>query len=634
MKRRHFSSHFLTFAIISSSLACSTPPAKEVVSPLIVDVQSILPPEAVWIQGHLGQQIDLCISNRIEAQNIEDLLQPFRERKDTSEWRDEFWGKWITSAIEAYRYTGSPKLRRIIDSAVTGLLSTQTPDGYIGSHLNANKARWPWDIWGRKYTILGLLAWYDETGDEKILDAACRHADFLLELVGPGKASPFDADRWQGLASSSVLEPMANLYLRTGRPEYLQFCEYLVNLWPDPNGPDILHKALADVPVFEMFPGPMRVMKRYDDGGKSKAYEMMSCFEGLTELYRITGNPVYGEAVRKIHDNINKSEITIIGSGSDWERWCDGHRRQTIPWHLGMETCVTVTWIKLCFQLLRLTGDSRYADDIELATYNALLGAQGPDGTWWTGESPLAGTKEKAPEQCKVHMNCCVANGPRALLLLPQIAVTTEMNGPVINLYGQINTDAVLTSGSHVHIEENSDYPQSGTVLIRLKPDKPESFTLKLRIPSWSEKTTLTVNGRAAKVLPGTYVSVKRTWQSGDEIILTLDVRPRLVYAPADPSHVAVTRGPVVLARDQRLESGDIDAAVSLESNRGGIVKAVSSTGTHPKDIWMLYSIPQTGKQAAPIPMCDFASAGKTWAADSKYRVWMPLNEALLGQHN
>ena len=74
--------------------------------------------------------------------------------------------------------------------------------------------------------------------------------------------------------------------------------------------------------------------------------------------------------------------ITIIGSGSSWERWCSGHMRQTEPLPEWMETCVTVTWIKLAAQLLRQTGDPMYADRIELSACNALIGAQKTDGTW------------------------------------------------------------------------------------------------------------------------------------------------------------------------------------------------------------------------------------------------------------
>lgn len=623
MKRTTYLAALLAGILV---LSAATAFAGEKAAVKVHDALAPLAPGAVRIQGFLGDQIDLCLHKRILAQDVDHLVRPFRVRKDTREWRSEFWGKWITSAIAAYRYSADPQLKEIIDRAVKQLIATQTPDGYIGAYPDGGRLM-KWDIWGRKYTLLGLLAWYDMTGDAAVLQAACRHADCMLSEVGPGKAYPFEHDAWSGMATSSVIEPMVLLYRRTNRPEYLAFSEYIVSLWAEPKGPDILRKALAETPVFQMFPGPKPTIKEYMDQGLSKAYEMMSCFEGLTELYRVTGKPEYAEGVQKVFKNIRDTEITIIGSGSDWERWCDGRNRQTVPWTMGMETCVTVTWIKLAAQLLRLTGQPAYADEIEVAMYNALVGAQGLDGTWWCHHAPLAGVRERAPEQCRMRQNCCVANGPRGLMLLPQVAVMSGAEGPVVNLYGQVSATAVLASGNRVSIEQTGDYPMGDTVRIRVTPEKPEAFSLKLRIPPWSTKTTLVLNGEPQSVAPGGYAVLKRTWNPGDSLTLTFDMRARLVRAPGDPSFAAIMRGPVVLARDRRLESADIDAPTTIRADRDGIVDLVTVTDGKPEHIWMLYRVPVAGADQSFVPMCDFASAGKTWSEDSRYRVWIPQNK-------
>ncbi len=57
------------------------------------------------------------------------------------------------------------------------------------------------------------------------------------------------------------------------------------------------------------------------------------------------------------------------------------------------ETCVTTTWIQLNWQLLRLTGEAKYGDEIERAYYNHFAGAQLPDGSKWCYYTPLEGTK-------------------------------------------------------------------------------------------------------------------------------------------------------------------------------------------------------------------------------------------------
>jgi DUF1680 family protein len=381
------------------------------------------------------------------------------------------------------------------------------------------------------------------------------------------------------------------------------------------------------VHVFDMFEGPKPVVKGFMDQGHAKAYEMMSCYEGLAELYRVTGTPDYVAAVRRVHQDIRDTEITVIGTGSDWERWCGGHRRQTQPWRMGMETCVTVTWLKFSAQLLRLTGEPAYADDLEQGMYNALLGAQALDGTWWCHHSPLAGRRERAPEQCNMHQNCCVANGPRGLTLLPQVAVMAARGGPVVNLYGQITATATLASGNKVRIAQETDYPVGDTIRIRLAPEKPERFALRLRVPQWSTQTSLAVNGQAQPApKPGRYAVLARDWRSGDVVTLRLDLRARRIAAPGDPTHYAVVRGPIVLARDRRLESGDLAAPAAIAADAAGYVQ-VACEARRPENVWMLFRVPlkpgPDGK-AAELRMCDFSSAGNTWSEASEYRVWMP----------
>ena len=609
-------------------LAADPVPAAKFGESAVADVLTYLQPGAVKMGGRVGAQIELCLRERIAAQNVGELIAPFQARRDLWEWRSEFWGKWCTSAVAGLRYSGDEQLQHKVAEAVRGLLATQGADGYIGTYPDYGRLQ-RWDLWGRKYTLLGLLDWHELTGDPLALAAARREADLILNEVGPGRASPTSNDMWNGMASSSIIEPMVLLYRRTGDPRYLAFVNYLLELWPTPVGPDLLNKALAGVPVFAMFPGPSRVVKNYFDGGQSKAYEMMSCFEGLAELYRSTGRPEYLEAVRKVQANVRDTEITIIGSGSDWERWCDGHRRQTEPWVKGMETCVGVTWMKLNAQLLRVTGEAGYADEIERTMYNTLLGAQGTDGAWWCDHTPLAGIKTRAPEQCDMNQHCCVANGPRGLMLLPKIAVMNGADGPVINLYAPMQATVELPGGGSVALDQQTGFPLTDTILITVRPDVARNFTLSLRLPAWSAQTVLTVNGQSHPTGgEHGYLHLKRQWQPGDVVSLKLDLRARAVPAPGDPTHIAILRGPIVLARDQRLDPpNNVDRPVALKFDAGGWIATAPVQSPRPENIWQVFAVP-LAKDAGPddhsLLMCDVASAGNTWTEASRYRVWLP----------
>ena len=52
-----------------------------------------------------------------------------------------------------------------------------------------------------------------------------------------------------------------------------------------------------------------------------------------------------------------------------------------------------MTWLKLCSQLLRLTGDPGTVDEIERYAYNGLLGAMKPAGDGFSYVNLLDGVK-------------------------------------------------------------------------------------------------------------------------------------------------------------------------------------------------------------------------------------------------
>ena len=350
----------LMLALCAEGKSSRRVPANEPATLRVHDALFPAPYGAVRIGGYLGEKLDLCIDNRLMAQDIERLVQPFRDKPDGN-WgfRSEFWGKWFTAAMMGYGYAPSAEHRATVDRAVRELMATQSADGYIGTYPDSCHLG-DWDIWGRKYVLLGLLAYYDQTKETAALEAARRVADHLIAEAGPGSGTNIAATGWigwKGLASCSVLEPITLLYQRTGEKRYLDFARHIVRSWDEPNrlapaGLRLIQEAIGETAPWKM-------------SGAPKAYEMMSCFEGLCELYRVTAEPLYLEAVQRLVDALVRDEIMIAGSGSVAEIWCHGAVRQSEPLYQGMETCVTATWMKLMYQMLRLTGDSRCAEPVQ-----------------------------------------------------------------------------------------------------------------------------------------------------------------------------------------------------------------------------------------------------------------------------
>jgi DUF1680 family protein len=580
----------------------------------------------VHIGGYIGSRIDDCIEHRVKAQDVDHLVEPFRHQNESSRWQSEFWGKWIQGAIASYRYNRDPELYEIIRKGAEALMATQLENGYIGNYAEEHQLK-QWDVWGRKYSALGLIAWYDLSGDERALTSATRLIDHLMTQVGPGKVSIISTGNYRGMASASILEPVVYLYKRTGETRYMEFASYIAEQLNGPDGPQLLDRV--DKPVANRFPHP-EVWWSRENG--HKAYEMMSCYEGLLEMYKLTGEEKYLKAVVTTVEAIIEQEINIAGSGSAFECWYGGKARQTQPTYHTMETCVTFTWMQLCNRLLQVTHDAVLADKLEQTMYNALMASLRADGGQISKYSPLEGARSAGEEQCEMHINCCNANGPRAFALIPQAMyhVQNQEAGDAVyvNLYAPSETTLSLSGkkAPKVTFTQKTDYPVGGRIEIEVNPEKAAQFMLSLRIPMWCalDRVKVTVNGEPLTVSDFGWLPIQREWKAGDKITLELDMRGRLVE---QDNHQAILRGPVTLARDSRFGDGFVDETSVVVSQDG----YVELTPVGSDFAWMAFTAPmklgtdlEGSGEAKQVHLCDFASAGNTWEKSIRYRIWLP----------
>lgn len=586
----------------------------------------LYPSQSAQLNGYVGQKLDASYKNRIMAQDVERLVAPFRNRTETSCWQSEFWGKWFTSAILAYHYKPEPQLKKILDQAVDGLIATQTPDGYIGNYAD-DKHLAAWDIWGRKYCMLGLMSYYDLTKDKKSLIAASKVGDHLMKELKDRNALIVKMGNHRGMAASSVLEPICQLYSRTGDKKYLDFAQEIVRQWETPDGPQLISKA--SVNVADRFPKP--AVNWYGPEQGQKAYEMMSCYEGLLELYRLTGKQEYKAAVEQTWESIRETEINVAGSGSSVECWFHGKEHQDHPIFHYQETCVTATWVKLSQQLLRLTGEAKYAEAIEQTYYNALLGSMTLDGSDWAKYTPLSGQRLEGGEQCHMGLNCCVASGPRGLFTFPLTTVMSGKQGLQVNFYAA-GTYTLQTPGKQkVELIQETDYPVNGKIIIKVRLNKPEDMAIHLRIPEWSAQSSVVVNDQAVNnVNPGKNINVKRLWKSGDVIELTFDMRGRVVKMGDKEQYVAIMRGPVLLSRDARMPEPSLESVITPVTDKNGYIE-LEPVATKNPEMWMAFkasfmpeSYAEGGSNPIPVMLCDYASAGNSKEGHPHFKVWLP----------
>jgi DUF1680 family protein len=366
----------------------------------------------------------------------------------------------------------------------------------------------------------------------------------------------------------------------------------------------------------------------YSPENGQKAYEKMSCYNGLLELYKVTGVPNYLKAVEMTIQDIIDEEINLAGSGSSFESWYHGKEQQTRPTFHTMETCVMTTWMKVNYDLLALTGKSLYADNIETTYYNALLASTRFGGTEIAMYSPLEGSRGDHNHQCGMEINCCSANGPRGYMMMPRYAIMTLNDEVYLNLYSNLTASFTLSSKNRITLTQKTNYPEGDKIQITIHPEKTEEFTLALRIPVWSIQNTLLINGEKIEGLaPGNYIKITRRWEKGDKIELRLDLRGRLIKLNG---YTAILRGPLVLARYSKFDDGFVDEAVLIQ-NKNNIVD-IQVSDKKPEGVWLSFTAPlklgtgiaSTKDTASLIHFCDFSSAGNTWDKNSRYKVWLP----------
>jgi len=578
----------------------------------------------VKLAGYIGGRIDGCIEKRVLGQSVDELVEPFKAQDETKgRWASEFWGKWIQGAVASYEYNHDPALLEKIKEGERKLIATQLDDGYIGDYDKEHQLH-GWDVWGRKYTLLGLVKCYRLTGNKEALEAACKLLDYTISQIGPDSSTPiYKTGYYRGMPPLSILEPVTYLYDETGKPAYLQFAKLIAEQMNSPEGPMLIDKA--DTPVSQRF-----VLKPGDswwsfDNGQ-KGYEMMSCYIGLLEMYRLTGNSQYLQVALTTWNHILREEINITGGACSLECWYGGHGKQTHPASHTMETCVTFTWMQFCERLLQITGDTKYVDQIERTMYNALMASMKHDNSQIVKYVPLEGFRREGEHQCDVHINCCNANAPRAFAMIPRVTYRVPNRDRIdINLY--MPSQAILQIGKRTFtLTQQTGYPASNEVKITVTPDKTTQANIALRIPGWTPNAIVKVNGETMKgVASGEYYVINRQWNAGDEITLTMEMPAHLVSLNQS---VAIERGPIVYARDSRFNDGFVDEVVTIP-NKDGIIQM--KTEENGKDMWITVSVPMVrgtyndaSTDTRHIRLCDFASAGSTWDERIRYRVWLP----------
>jgi uncharacterized protein len=579
-------------------------------------------PEARYgLSGPVGERVQANLENWLlrAPQANPGMLEMFRVRDrqpvpQLVPWAGEFVGKYLISAVQALRLSDDPRLRQQVSEAVAEFIATQADDGYLGPFPKDVRLLKNWDLWGHYHAIYALVLWHDQTGDTAALAAARKAADLVCKTYLDTGRRVFDAGDPE--MNMAILTGLAMLHRLTGEPSYLRMAREVEKDWE--RAGDYLRAGLDGREYFQS-PRPR--------------WESLHDLQGLVELWRITGAPKYRDAFTHHWRSIRRWDQRNTGGFSSGEQ-ATGNPYAPTP----IETCCTVAWMALTIDYLRLTGDARAADDLELATLNGGLGAQHPSGHWWTYSTPMDGAREASAHtivfQARAgtpELNCCSVNAPRVLGMLSEWAVMSASDGLALNWLGAGRFTGRLANGAAVTITSSADAWRDGRTELRVETSAADPFSLRVRIPAWARSAKVTLNGAEVDgVMPGRYLSLNRRWTAGDRIGLSFELPLRFVPGANETAgKVSLYRGPVLLTFDQAHNPFDEQAIPAVNPARlgeGRLVSMIAPTTQRERLLgpWLAVEVPAAGGRV--LRLVDFASAG---ARGTRYRSWLPAEPAL-----
>ena len=443
--------------------------------------------------GRVGDSANACLQARAysdwaRSPMYEECVNSFRTHWDDTDghagWQNEYWGKTMLCFAGAVAYTHDPSLREWgLARAHAFIAEFQKPNGYLSTYSREDflrnnpanpdaRAHWCFNVWGRKYTFWALIELHKATGDKECLAAAVKMADHLIAQLSRLGLTIDKTGSWNGISSMSILRPMLELYRLTDNGRYLALARDIVRAMDaEPSTPTtLIRDAFRKEPIVTWYPIPTFW---------AKAYEILSCLEGLVEYYRVTGEKRVLDAVLAWHRHLTDEELNPMCGAGYFDHFLNAAAHVN-----GMtELCDVVHWIRFNRELLLLTGEAKYADYIEEAFLNAFLAGVWRDGRWGAHIIRSHGTRHlAAPAQTGMFQHqCCPDNMMRTYFdYAATQAVRAEDGALCVVLY----TDGKVSDGGDT-VEISGGYPWTdGPVTVKAMLAK--TGKVRFRVPRWA----------------------------------------------------------------------------------------------------------------------------------------------------
>jgi len=491
---------------------------------------TFLSPSSVNVKGLLGEEITSVEKGRLSVlpewnngRLIKMFSEEFRLNNKTNDWYGEHAGKWMYSTALAVNRTGDPSLKNLLFKTADELIAYQDAEGYLGSYSPKQRItaadytmhHRSWDVWNLTYMTLGFLEINRYFPNTKYLGAANKIGELLLKTFGDKKADITNYGTRHGFSATIVLEAAVELFHATNDNRYIEFGSYILRRINE-------RENLRFLPMME----ENRSLELIGDG---KIYQSIWNMYAIAKFYEIQPDPAILTALQKAWNQITSFHLTPGGGpwgGVGKHLECFNSRVFFSPYGL-VETCSTMSWIHFNRQMLRLTGEAKYAEEIEKSSYNELIGAKYTNGIDWNYHSFPNGSRHIAN-----FNDCCPSSGTLALEELPTLIYSKRENGISCNIYTESEVKFNLSDRSQVKLIQKTNYPFQTDINLTVIPEKGAVFPIFIRIPEWANTTKLKINGELvekAELKPGTFFKINRKWNVNDIVEISFPNELRVI---------------------------------------------------------------------------------------------------------
>jgi|GEM_PF-2069491 len=525
-------------------------------------------PEHLKISGDLADRVALT-ERRLAGHPfspelvVEDVARKEGHQRRFEDYEGDVSGRVLGSWSYAARLLGQRPAK--LDTIAEQILTFQNPDGSFGHHQQSEG----WDEWGRQLfghgrLLMGLVEYYQLTGDERYLQAAEKLGDYIAGTV-PGWTTAIPGNPWDPNRDRSNFR---NRFIKTHQTSVM---EGLVTLSQVSGQRKYLEAAREIVPLFPAF-------------GFYHSHSYMNSMVGISKIYLQTGDEQYRKKVTDIYWRDIRTRVDQP----------DGGTSEYFPNNRRTEGCSVVDWLRLNLHMWAMSGEGVYMDEAENIWMNGLNFHQTQNGAFGHATRNARGYDSPYSESWW----CCTMHGLFAYDDIAKYSTVMRDRELWINLFAPLETQ-LSVAGVPVEVRVETAYPAEGKITIHISPEQPEIFGVRIRIPGWAAGGwQAAVNGSQVESEPAQgYVTLNRTWQPGDVVTLNLPMDIR--YEDDRGNRIAdnsrlydtfrsalVYRGPLILAADLRQNAGLPDT-LFVSSQNSLPMKAAQPSGSQ------LFSIPE-----------------------------------------